>query len=73
MTDEVIFGGSKHGIKEAMFVIMAAFGTMASAMLPLVFIGVGTVRGFAVTTIMGLAVGYFITRPSYLAALEDIL
>lgn len=73
MTDEVMFSGSKHGIKEAMFVIMAAFGTMASAMLPLVFIGVGTVRGFAVTTIMGLTVGYFITRPSYLAALEDIL
>ncbi len=75
MTDDVLFGGkgAKVHLKEAMFVIMATFGTMASAMLPLMFIGVGAVRGFAVTTIIGLAVGYFVTRPAYLAVLEEIV
>ena len=73
MTDELLMGVSKQGVKEAMFVILAAFGTMAAAMLPLMFIGVGAVRGFAVTTILGLTVGYFITRPAYLAALEEIV
>jgi preprotein translocase subunit SecD len=73
MTDELLMGISKTSVKEAMFVILAAFGTMAAAMLPLMFIGVGAVRGFAVTTILGITVGYFITRPAYLAVLEEIV
>jgi len=73
MTDEVLLGGGggRRKTKEAMFVIMATFGTMLAAMLPLMFIGVGAVRGFAVTTIIGIAVGYFVTRPSYLKILEE--
>ncbi|MBR9689426.1 MAG: hypothetical protein GOV01_00815 [Candidatus Altiarchaeota archaeon] len=73
MTDEFLISGGKAGLKEAMFVILATFGTMIAAMLPLMFIGVGAVRGFAVTTILGLTVGYFIARPSYLAVLEEIV
>jgi len=73
MTDEMLTGITNIGIKEAMFVILATFGTMSAAMLPLMFIGVGAVRGFAVTTILGLTVGYFVTRPGYLAVVEEIL
>lgn len=73
MTDEFLKGGGKQKRKEAMFVIMAAFGTMFAAMLPLLSIGAGAVRGFAITTIIGIIVGYLITRPSYLAILEEIL
>jgi len=74
MTDEILRGGSgKQRTKEAMFVIMATFGTMMAAMLPLAWIGAGAVRGFAVTTGIGIAVGYLVTRPSYLAALDELV
>jgi preprotein translocase subunit SecD len=73
MTDEFRKGGGKRKRKEAMFVIMATFGTMFAAMLPLLSIGAGAVRGFAITTIIGIVVGYLITRPSYIAVLEEIL
>jgi len=65
ITDEFLYGYSKKREKEAMFVILAAFGTILAAMLPLMFIGVGAVRGFAVTTVIGMAIAYFITRPAY--------
>jgi preprotein translocase subunit SecD len=78
ITDEIIRGevvkaSSKSKIKEAMFVIVAAFGTMLAAMLPLMFIGVGAVRGFAVTTLIDVVVGYFVTRPAYMAAIDEVL
>ena len=78
ITDELLAGktkgtSSKSKIRDAMFVIMATFGTMAAVMLPLMFIGVGAIRGFAVTTLFGIVVGYFVTRPSYMAALEETL
>ena len=73
MTDEFLGGVGKQEKKKAMFVIMATFGAMFAAMLPLLSIGAGAVRGFAITTIIGIIVGYLITRPSYLAVLEEIL
>ncbi len=71
ITDEFLYGYSKKREKEAMFVILATFGTIVSAMLPLMFIGVGAVRGFAVTTIIGMAIAYFITRPAYVEIAGD--
>lgn len=73
ITDEFLSGGGKQEKKKAMFVIMATFGTMFAAMLPLLSIGAGAVRGFAITTIIGIVVGYLITRPGYLAVLEEVL
>jgi len=72
ITDEFLYGYSKKREKEAMFVILASFGTIVAAMFPLMFIGVGAVRGFAVTTIIGIAIGYFITRPAY-AQIAELL
>ncbi|MBR9681579.1 MAG: hypothetical protein GOV00_02135 [Candidatus Altiarchaeota archaeon] len=73
MTDEVFHDYSKQKVSNAMFVILAAFGTMVAVMFPLMFIGVGSVRGFAVTTIIGVSIGYLFTRPGYLAILEEII
>lgn len=58
--------GIKERIKTAMFIIFSAFGTTVAAMIPLMILGFGAVRGFAITTIIGLSVGILVTRPAYL-------
>ncbi len=55
----------KDKIKRAFFIIMAAYVTTVAAMLPLWNAGAGLVRGFAVTTIIGITIGVFITRPAF--------
>jgi preprotein translocase subunit SecD len=79
MTDEYLFYGKekrrlsfKEQIKEASFIIFAAFGSGIAAMLPLIFIGLGQVRGFAITTLIGMTGGVFITRPAFLVMMEAI-
>ncbi len=63
----------KQKIKRAFFVIMAAYFTTVVAMLPLLKAGAGLLRGFAVTTIIGVSIGVFIARPAYAAAVEILL
>ncbi|MFH1182037.1 MAG: hypothetical protein V1702_03705 [Candidatus Woesearchaeota archaeon] len=52
-------------IKNAFFIIMGAYFAILVAMIPLFFAGAGLFRGFALTTIIGVTVGVFITRPAY--------
>ena len=61
-------------IKNALFIITTAFATTLVAMLPLTgflsFMGIGAVsagllKGFAVTTIIGITVGVLISRPAF--------
>lgn len=75
IADEALKKGRKiYGIKEqlkrAFFIIMGAAATTIFAMLPLMFVGVGLVRGFAITTIVGVLVGILITRPAYARIVE---
>ena len=63
----------KEKIKRAFFIIFGAAATTFFAMIPLIFLGVGLVRGFAFTTIVGLAVGIFITRPAYARIIEAVV
>lgn len=42
------------------------------AMLPLIVMGIGTLRGFAIATIVGVLVGVLLTRPAYVAILERV-
>ena len=63
----------KQRFKNAMFVIMSAFFTTATSMLVLYFAGAGLLKGFALTTIAGLALGVFITRPAFGAMLQILL
>lgn len=62
----------KEMFKRAFFIIFSAFATVVVAMIPLLFAGAGLLKGFAITTILGLCVGVFVTRPAY-AALIQIL
>jgi preprotein translocase subunit SecD len=57
-------------IKMAFFIIFGAAATTIFAMFPLMFIGIGFVRGFAITTIIGVLVGILITRPAYARIIE---
>jgi len=64
-------------IKGAFFIVFAAAATLIAAMLPLAYIGftrgttgIGFMSGFAVTTIIGVLVGIFITRPVYAKFIE---
>jgi len=51
--------------KTSMNIIFTSVFTTISAMFPLLFISVGTVRGFALTTILGSLIGVLITRPAF--------
>ncbi len=88
ITDEVIKGfkekkkisGVRKHIKSAFFIIFAAAGTLVAAMLPLFYIGfsrgatgIGVLSGFAFTTVLGVLIGIFITRPVYAKFIEMML
>ncbi len=60
----------KKKIRMAFFIIFGAAATTIAAMFPLMSIGIGFVRGFAITTIVGVLVGILITRPAYAKIIE---
>ena len=63
----------KEKFKRAFFIIIAAFVTTVAAMLPLWNAGAGLIRGFALTTILGVTIGILITRPAYAVILGNLL
>ncbi|PIN79728.1 hypothetical protein COV16_02700 [Candidatus Woesearchaeota archaeon CG10_big_fil_rev_8_21_14_0_10_34_8] len=63
----------KDRMKRAFFIIMAAYFTTVVAMVPLLWAGAGLVKGFALTTILGVTLGVFVTRPAFAAAAEVIM
>jgi len=89
ITDEVLRGKSlkdkrsrrsRFKIKNAFFIIFASAGTLIAAMLPLAYVGfargatgIGVLSGFAFTTILGILVGVFITRPVYAKFIEVLM
>ncbi len=80
ITDEVLRGSKedrfsnwKEKIKRAFSIIFAAYITIVVAMIPLWSAGAGLVRGFAVTTIIGVTIGVFITRPAFGSLIESLL
>ena len=62
----------KQRIKNAFFIIFAAYSTVVAAMIPLFNAGAGLVRGFAITTIIGVSIGVFITRPAFSSFMEKL-
>ena len=62
----------KERIKRALFIIFGAFLTIVAAMLPLFWAGAGLLKGFALTTIIGVSVGILITRPAFADILKRI-
>ena len=78
ITDEVLSGATsgynwKNRLKKAFFIIMVAYATTVAAMLPLLKAGAGLLTGFAFTTIAGVSVGVFITRPAFASIIEILL
>ncbi len=63
----------KRRIKRAFFIVFTAAATTIMAMVVLGFVGVGMMRGFAITTIIGVLGGVLITRPVYGKILEKVL
>lgn len=63
----------KQRLKSAFFIIFGAFATTVFAMVPLLFAGAGLLRGFALTTIAGVAIGVLIARPAFAAVIEILL
>jgi preprotein translocase subunit SecD len=63
----------KIKLKKAFFVILTAYATTVAAMIPLWNAGAGLLRGLALTTIVGLTVGVFITRPAFASFVEKLL
>lgn len=75
--DELLRGKSKEDaehnesllkkIKKAFFIMFAAAATAAATMFPIIFfsLGLGKLVGFAVTILIGTAIGIFIVRPVY--------
>lgn len=77
--DETMSGAGESGresvkekVKRALFIIVGAFLTIIAAMIPLFWAGAGLLRGFALTTIIGVSVGIIITRPAFADIVKKI-
>lgn len=55
----------KERLKRAFAIILGAYFTTLVSLLPLMWAGAGLLKGFAITTIIGISVGVFITRPAF--------
>lgn len=58
--------------KSAMHIIWSSAAIVVFAMIPLLLGGIGSLKGFAIATIVGVLVGILVTRPAYVAIIEKI-
>ncbi|MGD9778835.1 preprotein translocase subunit SecD [Methanomethylovorans sp.] len=80
ITDEVLYEGKLPPTKvylsritKAFSIILAAAATTVIAMGPLVLMGFGSLKGFAITTIIGVFIGVVIARPVYGKLINEVL
>ena len=80
ITDEVLYEGRMPSTKvylarigKAFGIIFAAAATTIVAMSPLLAMGFGALKGFAITTIVGVLIGVLIARPAYGRVIKDLL
>jgi preprotein translocase subunit SecD len=55
----------KQRLKRAFSIILGTYFTAVVALLPLLWAGAGLLKGFAITTILGISIGILITRPAF--------
>ncbi|MCX8159236.1 MAG: hypothetical protein N3D20_03025 [Candidatus Pacearchaeota archaeon] len=55
----------KEKMKRALFVVIGAYFTAMVSLIPLYWAVAGLFKGFALTTLIGITVGVFITRPAF--------
>jgi preprotein translocase subunit SecD len=79
--DEMLGGGDeeekayskKQKVKRAFFFVFSAAATIIASVVPMLFIGVGAMKGFAVTTLLGIFIGLVITRPAFAIVAQRVL
>ena len=62
----------KQRMKKAIFIVMSAYFTALVSLLPLFKAGAGLFKGFAITTLIGITAGVFITRPAFAELIKKI-
>lgn len=80
ITDEVLHEGKlpptkvfKSRIGKAFAIILGAASTNIIALSPLVVMGFGSLKGFAITTIIGVLIGVIVARPVYGVVIKELL
>lgn len=81
ITDEVLQEGKlpstkkvfSSRISKAFVIILGAASTVIIAMSPLVIMGFGTLKGFAIVTIIGVFIGVIVARPVYGVVIQELL
>jgi preprotein translocase subunit SecD len=63
----------RERIKRALYIILGTYVTTLFALLPLLWAGAGLLKGFAITTIIGISVGVFISRPAFAEIVKKIM
>jgi preprotein translocase subunit SecD len=62
----------KQKLKRAFSIILGAYFTAVVALFPLLWAGAGLLKGFAITTIIGITAGVLITRPAFVDMIKKI-
>lgn len=62
----------KQKLKRAFAIILGAYFTTLVSLFPLLWAGAGLLKGFAITTIIGISVGILITRPAFTDMIKQI-
>jgi len=80
ITDEVVHEGVMPAknlymkrLKRALVIILTSAATVIIAMLPLIFMDLSTLKGFAIVNIVGILIGVIITRPAYGKIIMEIM
>lgn len=66
-------GGTLERIKRAFFVVFSAAGALFAVMVPVLGMGIPALKGFAMTTIIGIITGVTITRPAFAEMIHYVL
>lgn len=69
---QATFLSMKQKLKRAFSIILGAYFTAVVALIPLLWAGAGLLKGFAVTTIIGITAGILITRPAFADMVKKI-
>jgi preprotein translocase subunit SecD len=73
LTDQFVLERRKRieeSVKTGMEIVYNSSTLLVFAMLPLAFLGLGSLKGFAITTTVGTLIDLFITRPAYMKLIE---
>ncbi len=62
----------KQRMKRAFAIIIGAYFTAVVALLPLLWAGAGLLKGFAITTLIGISIGILVTRPAFMDMVKMI-